>query len=101
MSDDRLFSGFMNHDYVLTFTVSDPARRAKLLALCEGPWMGDEITADTWEVSNDLSPDQLEEAIVALLGDGDRAAYYYLTPPIESGTPGVQASKRIFRVVLS
>jgi hypothetical protein len=40
-------------------------------------------------VSNDLSPDDMESAIVALLADGDRCVYYYLSD-----------AKRLFRVVL-
>lgn len=87
--DDKLYSGFMNHDYVLTFSVADAANKDKLVALCRGPWQGDEVTPETWEISNELSPDDLERTIVELLGDGDRAAYYYLSD-----------SKRIFRVVL-
>ncbi len=101
MPDDRLHSGFMNHDYVLTFSVANDDNRQKLVALCEGPWMGDPITDSTWEISNELSPDEMEEAVVALLEDGDRAAYYYLTPPMSSGMPGVPDAKRIFRVVIS
>jgi hypothetical protein len=101
MSDDRLLSGFMNHDYVITFEVADAAARKQLLKLCEDDWDGDAITASTWEISNDLSPDDLEKAILAHLGDGDRAAYYYLTPAMSSGMPGVADAKRIFRVVLS
>ena len=85
-----LLSGFMNHDYVLTFSIADDERRAALVALCKGPWQGDEVTTFTWEISNDLSPEQMERQILALLKDGDRAAYYYLSD-----------TKRIFRVVLS
>lgn len=88
--DEPLLSGFMNHDYVLTFSVDDAERRGKLVELCKGPWQGDEVTTFTWEISNDLSPDQMEKQILALLKDGDRAAYYYLSD-----------TKRIFRVVLS
>ena len=91
----------MNHDYILTFTVADPERRKQLVTLCEGPWMGDEASDGTWEVSNSLSPDELEKAIMDIIEDGDRVAYYYLTPQLESGMPGVPPSKRIFRVVLS
>ena len=98
---DRLNSGFMNNDYVLSFTISDPAKRLELVALCEGPWMGDEITHDTWEISNDLSPDDMERAILDVIDDGDRVAYYYLTPPMPSGKPGVPDAKRIFRVVIA
>jgi hypothetical protein len=101
MPDDPLLSGFMNHDYVLTFSIADDEQRAKMVALCEGPWQGDAVTAHCWEISNDLSPDDMERAIAELLGEGDRAAYYYLTPPMSSGIPGVLDSKRIFRVVLS
>lgn len=101
MAEDRLLSGFMNHDYVLSFSVADPVARQKLVDLCAGPWQGDEITRDTWEVSNDLSPDDLERAILELVADGDRVAYYYLTPPMQSGIPGVADAKRIFRVVIS
>ena len=101
MADDRLLSGFMNHDYVLTFSIADADRRKQLLALCEGPWMGDAITDDTWEISNELSPDDLEQAVAQLLETGDKAAYYYLTPAMSSGMPGVPDAKRIFRVVIS
>jgi len=101
MAEERLLSGFMNHDYVLTFSIADGAKRDKLVALCEGPWQGDEITADTWEISNDLSPDDMERAVLDVIGEGDRVAYYYLTPPMSSGIPGVPDSKRIFRVVIS
>jgi len=83
-------SGFMNHDYVLTFSIANDARREQLIARCSGPWQGDQVTAFTWEISNDLSPAEMEHEIVSLLEDGDRAAYYYLSD-----------SKRIFRVVLS
>ncbi len=101
MSDDRLNSGFMNNDYVLSFTIADPAKREQLVELCRGPWMGDEVTDDTWEISNDLSPDDMEQAILDVIGDGDRVAYYYLTPPMPSGKPGTPDAKRIFRVVIA
>lgn len=87
--DDRLYSGFVRHDYVLTFHVRDEARRAKLVELCAGEWLGDEVTPTTWEVSNTLSPDEMERALLALLEDGDRVVYYYLSD-----------SKRMFRVIL-
>jgi hypothetical protein len=83
-------SGFMNHDYVLTFSIKAPEKAQKLVALCKGPWQGDEVNACTWEISNALNPDQMERQILELLEEGDRAAYYYLSD-----------SKRIFRVVLS
>jgi hypothetical protein len=101
MSDDRLLSGFMNHDYVLTFSIQSADRRQRLVELCEGPWMGDEITASTWEISNDLSPDDMERAVLDIIDEGDRVAYYYLTPPMQSGIAGIPESKRIFRVVIS
>ncbi len=100
MRDDALYSGFLNHDYILTFTIADPERRQRMLAMCAGPWMGDSVTADTWEVSNELGPDAMERALNDLLGEGDRCAYYYLTPPMESGMPGTPPAKRIFRVLL-
>ena len=87
--DDKLYSGFVRHDYILTFAVEDPASRARLVELCKGPWQGDEVTPHTWEISNTLSPDAMESTIGKLLGDNDRAAYYYLSD-----------SKRMFRVVL-
>jgi hypothetical protein len=87
--DNRLYSGFVRHDYVLTFQVADPARRARLVELCAGPWQGDEVTPHTWEVSNTLSPDEMERALLDILDDGDRVVYYYLSD-----------SKRIFRVLL-
>ncbi len=83
-------SGFMNHDYIVTFSIKDRDKAQKLVDLCRGPWQGDPVTDTTWEISNDLSPDQMERQILELLEDGDRAAYYYLSD-----------SKRIFRVVLS
>jgi len=87
--DNTLYSGFVRHDYLLTFAIADEGSRGRLVALCAGPWQGDEVTPGTWEVSNDLSPDEMETAIVELLGDGDRAVYYYLSD-----------AKRMFRVVL-
>lgn len=87
--DNRLYSGFVLHDYVLTFHVHDDDRRAKLVELCKGPWLGDEVTPSTWEVSNTLSPDEMERTLLDLLEDGDRVVYYYLSD-----------SKRIFRVIL-
>lgn len=87
--DNKLYSGFVRHDYILTFSIRDDASRARLLALCAGVWQGDEVTPGTWEISNALSPDALESAVGELLGDEDRAAYYYLSD-----------SKRMFRVVL-
>ncbi|WP_437482508.1 hypothetical protein WME75_40940 [Sorangium sp. So ce1014] len=87
--DNKLYSGFVNHDYILTFSIADEANRARLVALCAGPWQGDEVTPGTWEVSNTLSPDQMERAILDQMGDADRAAYYYLSD-----------SKRMFRVLL-
>jgi hypothetical protein len=87
--DDKLYSGFVRHDYILTFSIEDAANRARLVELCAGLWQGDEVTPHTWEISNTLSPDDLESAVADLLGDHDRAAYYYLSD-----------SKRMFRVVL-
>jgi len=87
--DNKLYSGFVRHDYILTFSIQDAASRARLVELCAGPWQGDEVTPDTWEISNALSPDALESTVGGLLGDTDRAAYYYLSD-----------SKRMFRVVL-
>ena len=87
--DNTLYSGFVLHDYVITFIIKDPANRARLLELFSGPWQGDEVTPFTWEVSNDLSPDQMEAAILALMGDNDRVVYYYLAD-----------AKRMFRVIL-
>jgi hypothetical protein len=87
--DNKLYSGFVRHDYILTFSIEDAASRAKLVELCSGPWQGDEVTPSTWEISNTLSPDEMEATIGDLLGERDRAAYYYLSD-----------SKRMFRVVL-
>ncbi|APR83315.1 Hypothetical protein A7982_08664 [Minicystis rosea] len=87
--DSTLYSGFVRHDYLITFAIADAAGRQRLIDLCAGPWQGDEVTPGTWEISSDLSPDDMETAIVALLGDGDRAVYYYLSN-----------AKRLFRVVL-
>ncbi len=88
--DNELRSGFMNHDYILTFEVADASQREKLLALCSGGWDGDAVIPTTWEVSTKLSPDALEKAILDVIGEGDRVVYYYLSD-----------SKRIFRVVLT
>jgi hypothetical protein len=88
--DNELRSGFLVHDYILTFEIADGDKRAKLAGLCEGDWAGDRVSATTWEVSTKLSPDAIEKTLLELLGDGDRAVYYYLSD-----------SKRIFRVVLS
>jgi hypothetical protein len=88
--DNELRSGFLNHDYVLTFEIADAGKRAKLAALCEEDWAGDRVTPSTWEVSTKLSPDAIEKALLDLLEDGDRAVYYYLSD-----------SKRVFRVVLA
>ena len=87
--DTKLYSGFMNHDYILTFSIQDETSRGRLVELCRGPWQGDEVTKDTWEISNTLSPDEMEKAILALMGDEDRATYYYLSD-----------AKRVFRVIL-
>ncbi len=88
--DEELRSGFMNHDYILTFDIADEDQREKLSVLCATEWQGDKVNATTWEVSNKLSPDALEKTILDLLGEGDRAVYYYLSD-----------SKRVFRVVLT
>jgi hypothetical protein len=88
--DNKLYSGFVRHDYILTFSIEDEQNRARLLELCAGPWQGDEVTEGTWEISNTLSPDEMEATIGDLLGERDRCAYYYLSD-----------SKRMFRVVLT
>lgn len=88
-------SGYVRHDYVLTFQVADETRRTELLAHCEGPWQGDPVTDTTWEVSTDLSPADFEVELAAFLSPGDRAAYYYLVAPASAGAT---ASKRLFRV---
>jgi len=59
-------SGFMNHDYVLTFSIKSAAGLEKLVSLCKGPWQGEEVTAFTWEISNDLNPEQMERQILEL-----------------------------------
>ncbi len=87
--DNKLYNGFVLHDYLITFIIKDPANRERLLELFRGPWQGDEVTPFTWEVSNDLSPDQMEQAIVAVMGNSDRVVYYYLAD-----------AKRMFRVIL-
>ena len=87
--DNRLYSGFVLHDYMLTFQIKDEQRVAKLVELCSGPWQGDQVTPHTWEVSNTLSPDEMERTLLSILEDGDRVVYYYLSD-----------SKRIFRVLL-
>jgi hypothetical protein len=88
--DTELRSGFMNHDYILTFDVANEENKDKLSLLCEGEWEGDRVNTTTWEVSNKLSPDAIEKTILDLLEEGDRAVLYYLSD-----------SKRIFRVVLA
>jgi hypothetical protein len=88
--DDNLYSGFVRHDYILTFDIQHEASRGKLVELCRGPWLGDQVTSTTWEVSNTLSPEQMERAILDILEEGDRVVYYYLSD-----------SKRMFRVILS
>jgi hypothetical protein len=97
---ERLISGFMNHDYVVTFAIADATKRQRFAALCAGAWQGDEVTETTWEISNDLSPDDMERTVLDLIDEGDRVAYYYLTPPMPSGIPGQPETKRIFRVVI-
>ena len=82
-------SGFMNRGYLLIFQIADQANHQKLVELCEGEWQGDRVTESAWEITNELNPDQMEKTIADLLGDDDRAAYYYLTD-----------AKRMFRVVL-
>lgn len=82
-------SGFVNHDYVLTFQIANERKRGELVELCEGAWMGDQVTECTWEISNDLEPEEMEVEIERYLGQGDRAAYYYLSD-----------AKRMFRVDL-
>jgi hypothetical protein len=82
-------SGFMNRGYLLIFQIASEENRQKLAALCEGEWQGDKVTDCAWEITNELNPDQMEKTIADLLGDEDRAAYYYLTD-----------AKRMFRVVL-
>jgi len=89
LRDNKLYSGFMNHDYILTFSIRSEANRARLVELCAGPWQGDEVTPTTWEVSNTLSPDQMERAILELMDEDDHVTYYYLSD-----------SKRMFRVML-
>ncbi len=89
MRDLRLHSGFVRHDYILTFSIADDGARRRLAERCAGEWLGDEVTDTTWEVSNDLGPDAMERALVEVLGEGDRAAYYYLSD-----------AKRMFRVLI-
>ncbi len=100
-NQDRPTSGFMNNDYVLSFSIARREKRRRLIALCEDDWMGDEITEHTWEISNDLNPDEMERTILDVIDDGDRVAYYYLTPPMASGRPGTPDAKRIFRVIIA
>jgi hypothetical protein len=81
--------GFVRHDYVLLFSVRDAERRARLESVCARDWEGDHVLDGAWEVSSTLGPDAFESALLDLLGEGDRAAFYY-----------VSDSKRLFRVVL-
>jgi hypothetical protein len=82
-------SGFMNHDYILVYEIADPARARALGEVCDGEWQGDRVLGSTWEISNELSPREMETRILSFLSPGDRAAYYYLAD-----------AKRIFRVDL-
>lgn len=82
-------SGFLRHDYILTFDVADPVQREALRAWCTNELAGDEITTATWEVSTELDPHEMERRLLAFLAESDRAAYYYLSD-----------AKRIFRVDL-
>jgi hypothetical protein len=88
-SQGPLGSGFMNRGYLLIFQIADETNRQKLISLCEGEWQGDAVTDCSWEITNELDPDAMEQTIANLLGESDRAAYYYLTD-----------AKRMFRVVL-
>ena len=83
-------SGFMNHDYILSFQISDQAQSAALGTVCADEWQGDLVLGTTWEISNDLSPQEMEARILSFLSEGDRAVYYYLSD-----------AKRIFRVDLT
>ncbi len=82
-------SGFMNHDYILAFEIADPAKAAAFCEVCDTEWQGDRILGSTWEISNKLSPKEMETRILSFLSEGDRAVYYYLAD-----------AKRIFRVDL-
>jgi hypothetical protein len=82
-------SGFVRHDYILTFDVADLVRRDALRRWCKDELDGDEITGGTWEISTDLDPQDLERRLLGILAETDRAAYYYLAD-----------AKRIFRVDL-
>jgi hypothetical protein len=82
-------SGFLRHDYILTFEIADPAKRVELVGWCESELQGDEITSSTWEVSTRLDPHELERRLLGFMGDEDRVAYYYLSD-----------TKRVFRVDL-
>ena len=101
MAQNAMPSGFLNHDYILTFSVRSPDRRQRLIELCEGAWQGDRVTDFAWEVSNDLSPDDMETALLGIIEEGDQVAYYYLTPPMPSPAHGEPDAKRIFRVVIA
>ncbi len=81
--------GFFGGDYLVLFAVSDDARRETIRAMCEESWSGERVAGDAWEICNDLGPQDMEAALLALLAPGDRAVYYYLSE-----------SKRIFRVVV-
>ena len=84
-----LSSGFTRLDFLLTFSVAEPAARATLEACCEGDWGGTRVGPSTWEISVPASPAELEVAIEPFLKPGDRAVFYYLAD-----------SKRFFRVVV-
>ena len=91
--DNKLYSGFVRHDYILAFSIEDeegePGARLVEASLREAPGRGTRSRPRRGRISNTLSPDEMESTIAGLLGEHDRATYYYLSD-----------SKRMFRVVL-
>lgn len=83
-------SGFVGNDYVFCFEVARDEVRARLEALCRGPWLGDEVLKNVWQIRKDMEPQEFEDELLAVLEPGDRAAYYYLSD--------LTNPKRIFRV---
>ena len=42
--DNKLYNGFVLHDYLLTFVIHDRGNRERLVELFRGAWQGDEVT---------------------------------------------------------
>lgn len=81
--------GFVTADYLVSLAIKSGATIERLARLFEDEWSGERVTDLLWEVSNDLSPQLMEEAILPFLEGADRVIFYY-----------VSDTKRIFRVCL-